>query len=156
MIPSTHDKIVANGDQRLSSADVVRRCRVGFFGIFGLQNLGNECTLQSILYNARKRRSEDDFYAVSFNPDDTGIRHNIHAFAVTRQKFPAVVRGGAISKAVRLCRRIPGEFSDWLGAIRTLRGTDLLIMTGTGMLTDYMTKASGFPYDVFRWSAAGR
>ncbi len=29
--------------------------KVVFFGIFGIQNLGNECTLQSILQNAQLR-----------------------------------------------------------------------------------------------------
>src|SRR5260370_38721387 len=31
-----------------------------------------------------------------------------------------------------------------------------MVMTGTGMLPDYMTKASGFPYHVFTWTAAAR
>ncbi len=137
-----------------------RRSRIAFFGIFGIQNLGNECTLQSILQNARKCLPDQDIFAISFNPEDTSRRHNLAAFPVSKQNFAGVVRRsglrGRLAKLLRICRRIPGELGDWLTAIKTLRGTDLVVMTGTGMLTDYMTTATGFPYDVFRWTVAAR
>ena len=153
---SPDDTAASASAEALSSQRTVERCKIAFFGIFGLQNLGNECTLQAILENARKRLPSAEIHAVSFNPEDTIKRHDIPAFAVSNQKFAAVVRRSAIAKVLRLCKRIPGELNDWLAAIKTLRGTEVLILTGTGMLTDYMTTASGFPYDVFRWSAAGR
>jgi len=156
MTISTEDKAGTASRQVVSSQKTVDRRKIVFFGIFGLQNLGNECTLEAILENARKRLPSAEIHAVSFNPEDTIRRHGIPAFAVSRQKFAAVVRRSVIAKLLRICKRIPGELNDWLAAIKTLRGTDVLIMTGTGMLTDYMTTASGFPYDVFRWSAAGR
>lgn len=133
-----------------------RKSKIAFFGIFGIQNLGNECTLQAILYNARKRLPDKDLYAISFAPDDTSCRHHVVAVAVSQQNFPGVARRGGLVKLLRLCRRVPGELMDWLAAIKTLRGTDMVVMTGTGMLTDYMTTASGFPYDVFRWTATSR
>ena len=87
-------------------------------------------------------------------------RHDLAAFPVTYQDFSGVVRRGGfwsrLAKLFRICRRIPGELKDWFKAIKILSGADLLVMTGTGMLTDYMTSASGFPYDVFRWTAAAR
>jgi polysaccharide pyruvyl transferase WcaK-like protein len=79
---------------------------------------------------------------------------------MSHQDFAGVVRRGGLrgrlEKMVRICRRVPGELTDWLTAIRELRDKDLVIMTGTGMLTDYMTTATGFPYDVFRWTVAAR
>ena len=134
--------------------------KVAFFGIFGIQNLGNECTLQAMLENARRHMPAAQIYAISFNPADTLQRHNLPAVPVTQQRFAGRVRSpglrGKLVKVLRIFRRIPGEWRDWRMAVRTLRGTDLVVMTGTGMLTDYMTTASGFPYDVFRWSAAAR
>lgn len=137
-----------------------KRSKIAFYGIFGIQNLGNECTLQAILDNAHKRLPNDEIYAICFNPTDTVVRHNIPAYAVTYQDFSRVVpRGGLrgrFEKLLRLIRRVPGELNDWLKAIKTLRGTSVVFMTGTGMLTDYMTSASGYPYHVFRWTAAAR
>jgi polysaccharide pyruvyl transferase WcaK-like protein len=144
----------------LSTPPGTRRAKIAFFGVFGIENLGNECTLQSILLNAREQLSNADMYAISFGRDDTALRHHLPAVPVTQQNLSGIVRRGGFSGNVarlgRICRRIPNELKDWLMAIRVLRGTDLVVMTGTGMLTDYATSALGFPYQVFRWTAAAR
>jgi len=130
--------------------------KIAFFGIFGIQNLGNECTLQAIVYNARKRMSDGQFCAISYNPSDTRQRHALAAFPITNQDF-SKVRPGKLARVLRILFKRPfGELRDWLRAVRNLRGTRLVIMTGTGMLTDYSTTAFSFPYDVFRWTAAAR
>lgn len=137
-----------------------RKIKIALFGIFGIQNLGNECTLQSVLHNIRKRLPDAEIYGITFKPDDTLHRHGLPAVPVSHQNFAGVVRRGGfwggLAKFLRICRRVPGELMDWVKAVKVLRGTDLVVMTGTGMLTDYMTRASGFPYDVFRWTAAAR
>jgi polysaccharide pyruvyl transferase WcaK-like protein len=147
-------------EEKSGSASAANRAKIVFFGIFGIENLGNECTLQSILQNARKRMPDAEIGAISYNPADTDERHHLVAIRVSHQNFAGVVRrgglAGKVAKVTRMLRRIPGEFNDWRQAVKGLRGTDLVVMTGTGMLTDYMTTASGFPYDVFRWTAAAR
>lgn len=130
--------------------------KVAFFGIFGVQNLGNECTLQAILDCARTRLGERNLYAISFNPGDTTERHNLPAYPVSAQDF-SHVRQGKLAKVFRiLFKRIPGELMDWMRAVKALRGTALIVMTGTGMLTDYSTNALGYPYHVFLWVLAAR
>jgi len=140
-----------------------KHAKVGFFGIFGVQNLGNECTLQSILYNARKRLPDGDIYSICYQPDDTSRRHNVPAVPISARYFQSradgkvIHRRGGLSRLARVIfQRIPGELMDWLKAIKILKGTDLVVMTGTGMLTDYSTSAFGYPYDVFKWSVATR
>ncbi len=154
------DYQAAATEKNLLSSTATRKPRIAFFGIFGIQNLGNECTLQAILYNIRKRLPGEDIYAISFNPDDTSRRHNLAAVAVSQQNPAGVLRWGGLwrgpAKLLRICLRILYELMNWFTAIKTLRGTDLVVMTGTGMLTDYMTTALGFPYHVFRWTAAAR
>jgi len=147
-------------EDKPASAAVTKKTKIVFFGIFGIQNLGNECTLQSIVQNARQRLPHADISAVSFSPSDTLQRHHLPSLPVSRQDFAKVKRrgglAGKLAKIGRLLGRIPGEFNDWRQAVKGLRGTDVVFMTGTGMLTDYMTTASGFPYDVFRWTCAAR
>lgn len=137
------------------SSPSTKRPKIAFFGIFGIQNLGNECTLQSILCGVRRHLPEAETIGVSFNPDDTLRRHDLASVPMSQQVFSGPRRHG-LAKLWRLIRRVPGELKDWLRAIQALGGTDLVVMTGTGMLTDYMTTAFGFPYDVFRWTAAAR
>lgn len=135
------------------------RAKVAFFGIFGFHNIGNECTLQSILQGARRYLPGSEIYAISFDPADTLRRHGVPAVPVTKQTFgPPAKPGrlGRLSKPFRVLRRIKNELIDWAAAVKALRGTDLVVMTGTGMLTDYATSALGFPYHVFRWTAAAR
>src|SRR5207249_8560089 len=61
---------------------------------------------------------------------------------------------------VRLLRRIvigiPMELYRWAKTIRILRRTDVLIMTGTGMLGDFGIGPLGLHYDILRWSIAAR
>lgn len=128
--------------------------KIAFFGTFGIQNLGNECTLQAIVHNAHKRFGGQKFCAVSFNPVDTLARHNLDAFPMSHFTKAQPSRMPRIFRI--LFRRIPGELMEWLRAVKGLRGVQLVVMTGTGMLTDYSTTAFGFPYHVFRWALAAR
>ena len=143
-----------------SSVDWTSRPKVGFYGVFGVQNLGNECTLQAILHNLRERLPNADIHAICYRPEDTVRRHNIPAMGIcseSRKWGAGVRRGGRLRRLLRiLFQRIPGEIAHWLMAIKNLRGTSLVIMTGTGMITDYITTPFGYPYDIFMWTLASR
>jgi polysaccharide pyruvyl transferase WcaK-like protein len=52
--------------------------------------------------------------------------------------------------------RIGRELRDLIRTWRTLRGKDMLIVPGTGLLTDAHTSPLGWPYDVFKWSLVAR
>jgi len=160
MSPSVEYEVAQSTEEKPISPGAMKKSKIVFFGIFGIENLGNECTLQSILQNARERLPDAEIGAISFNPADTAARHHLSSLPVSHQDFGGVRRrdglAGKLAKIGRLLGRIPGEFNDWRKAVKGLRGTDLVVMTGTGMLTDYMTTASGFPYDVFRWTSAAR
>jgi polysaccharide pyruvyl transferase WcaK-like protein len=51
---------------------------------------------------------------------------------------------------------IPTALWDWLFAIKTLSGKDMLIVPGTGLLTDAYSSPLGWPYDLFRWSLVAK
>ena len=155
-MPTVTETALRRSDSPKSKKSI-KRSRIAFFGIFGIQNLGNECTLQAILHNARERLPDADIYSITYDFGDTTRRHSVAAVPISQQNLKDDQRPGVFAKFARiLLRRIPGELNDWRSAIRTLRGTDLVVMTGTGMLTDYSTTAFGFPYTIFRWSLAAR
>jgi polysaccharide pyruvyl transferase WcaK-like protein len=139
------------------------RARIALFGIFGIQNLGNECTLQATLHNVRERLPGAELYTICYEPRDVLRRHALPSVSVSARSStdaisaPSAAGRNPLRRWLRiLFRRIPGELREWLRAFRTLQGTDLLLMTGTGMLTDYNCSASGYPYDVLKWTVAGR
>jgi polysaccharide pyruvyl transferase WcaK-like protein len=163
MITTSTNSVAESASESRSAISSAKHPRIAFFGIFGVQNLGNECTLQAILHNARERMPNADLYTISYRPEDTTARHKVNAVAISSQyskeNAPGepVPRTGGIGRVFRvLFKRIPEEIRDWLRAIHILRGTSAMVMTGTGMLTDYATSASGYPYDVFKWSLAAR
>lgn len=134
------------------------RRKVALFGIFGIQNLGNECTLDAMLNAVRERLPEAEIQVIGYDPADTFRRHQVPTLSIV-QRIDDQQTGarGRLRRLFRLLfRRLPGEVGHWLGAVRALRGTELMIMTGTGMLTDYSTTAFGYPYDLFKWTTAAR
>jgi len=55
-----------------------------------------------------------------------------------------------------LLARIPGQIVEWARVIKTLKGRDVLVMTGTGMLTDCTEGPLGLPYEIFKWAVSAK
>jgi len=47
--------------------------------------------------------------------------------------------------------RIPSELMEWMRAFKVLKGRTMLVVTGTGVLTDRGEGPLGFPYQIFKW-----
>jgi polysaccharide pyruvyl transferase WcaK-like protein len=142
-----------------SSTRSGKRTKIALFGIFGIQNIGNEYTLEAMLYNVRLRVPDAEVYGVCYEPEDTQRLHKLPAVRVKCAKLSRHVppaRNAFIRLFRGVFRRIPLELYDWFRVVWALRATDLMIMTGTGMLTDYLCGSFVFPYDVFKWSLAGK
>ena len=136
--------------------------KIAFYGMFGQQNWGNECTLQAILFNVRRYLPDAELRCFCTGPDDTFLRHNIAAFPVSNRHakgYPKVVRRQN-HPLMRLLRkvaiRIPTEVLDWLKAYKSLRGFDMLVVPGTGLLTDFSSNPLGGPYELFKWSVIAK
>jgi polysaccharide pyruvyl transferase WcaK-like protein len=128
--------------------------RISFFGLFGQYNLGNECTLQAVIYNVRKYFPDAELNCICSGPEDAGARHNIPAFPmrgmpkeVWREQNNPLMR--FLLKALI---RMPTELMGWVKAFKILKGTHMLIVPGTGFLTDAYTTSFGWPYEIFKWS----
>src|SRR5947209_560608 len=88
--------------------------KITFYGNFGTQNLGNECTLQAVIHNIQNRSPRAEFKCLCTIPEDTARRHNISAFR-SYGEYPewlsAKARSGHDAPVPRLLRilllRIP-------------------------------------------------
>jgi len=128
--------------------------RIAFWGNFGTRNLGNECTLAAVVTHARRRLPDARLSCICTEPDDAQRRHGIPCSPLgdIAWRLRGASGPGGLGKARRLVR----ELGAWWDALRTVRRIDLLVMTGTGMLTDEGEGPFGFAYDVFRWAVAAR
>jgi len=58
--------------------------------------------------------------------------------------------------ARRLVIRVPLELVEWFKAFRTLRGSSMLVMTGTGMLCDFGIGPLDLHYEILKWSIVAK
>lgn len=123
--------------------------KIGFWGNFGTHNFGNECTLHAMLSGARRHSSGAEFHGISNDPVDTIERHHISALPISRSQPSAFAR---LPRPLRqLLHLMISEPQDWLRVMRAMRRIDVLVMTGTGMITDANEGAMGAPYQMFKW-----
>ena len=70
-------------------------------------------------------------------------------------KFSHKIKG--IYKVLRFfLLRIPLEIVGFFRAIYILKGRDMLIMPGTGMISDSGEALFGFVFEIFKWTIAAR
>jgi polysaccharide pyruvyl transferase WcaK-like protein len=127
--------------------------KIAFWGNFGTDNLGNECTLHAALAAAHRHVAGTEIFAVCSNPADTVARHHIEAVRIAPPLSTARLPH---PRPVRLLRRLAAELRDWARVVGTMRATDALVMTGTGMLTDKHEGLFGLPYQMAKWASAAR
>ncbi|HKW34960.1 MAG TPA: polysaccharide pyruvyl transferase family protein [Candidatus Acidoferrum sp.] len=123
--------------------------KIALFGYFGEGNLGNECTLQALLYNIRKYLPDARISCICPGPEETRSAYKISASAI-REMPPSPINNHFLRIARRVFVGIPMELIRWLKAIATLRDVDMLIMTGTGMLGDFGI-GPGLHYEILKW-----
>jgi polysaccharide pyruvyl transferase WcaK-like protein len=136
---------------------------LAFFGNFGTSNLGNEFTLRSILQHARRYRPEARLHCICPDPEETTRTHAVPASRMSYRNdraFASKAFRRSRHPVVRLLRRLfvrlPLEVLEWREAFRALRGADMLIMPGTGMLGDFGIRPLDLHYQILKWSIVAR
>jgi polysaccharide pyruvyl transferase WcaK-like protein len=131
------------------------RRRIALFGTFGTGNLGNECTLQAMLSNIRRRAPNAQVSCICRNPAETAATYGIPALAI--REMPLRVTNNRAWRLLRkICVGIPADLYRWFVVIKRLMGSHMLVMTGTGMLSDSGIGPLGLHYDILRWSVAAK
>jgi polysaccharide pyruvyl transferase WcaK-like protein len=137
--------------------------KIVFFGVFGSQNLGNECTLEAAMYNIHKALPDATFTCLCTVPEDTELRHGIPAFAAHRA-YPAWLDSqwwsGRGSRLLKLLRKIlfliPLELVHWAKGFKVVKGSHMFIVPGTQVVSDYLTGPFSWPYDIFKWAVIAK
>ena len=124
---------------------------ISLFGHFGSRNLGNESTLVAIISRLRARYPGCELRCICTNPESVIAREGIDAIAIT-------ARSRIWDREVPLARRVPMAFAavgaellQYARAFRELEGTDVLIVPGTGLVTDAFGLLSWGPYNQLKW-----
>lgn len=113
--------------------------RITLYGLFGIRNIGNECTLHATLENVRRLLPSAEVSCIGADPGPVTADYGIHAAPIDPLGDPAAPilqhRRGRAAKAWRmLFTHLPHEMANFWRMLRMVgRGTTLSI-TGTGVL----------------------
>jgi polysaccharide pyruvyl transferase WcaK-like protein len=131
--------------------------KIAFFGHFDSTNFGNESSLKAILYNFQRREPTLEIMCICTGPEITGATYNIQAIAVV-QSFARFWRPRA--RTMKLLRKffigLLGEPYQWARCMLWLWNTDILIVPGTGLITDAYGLLGWGPYNLFKWSVTAK
>lgn len=131
--------------------------KISFFGHFGTLNTGNESTLQTILSHLRSRYPECAFCCVCSNPESAAATVGIEAVPISTRVIKIWNREERPDRRVRMAFvGVGAELRQYQRAFSVLKGTDMLIFPGTGMLTDAYGLSAWGPYNIFKWTLIGK
>lgn len=134
-----------------------KRKKVCFFGHFGSQNFGNELTLQTVLHHLRRWWPDAEVVCVCTEPETLAATQKIETFPISRTWLKSrKVRTRLGLWLRRIFIGAPNELCRWLDAFKTLKRADMLIIPGTGLLTDAYGLLNWGPYNLFKWSVAAK
>jgi polysaccharide pyruvyl transferase WcaK-like protein len=130
-----------------------KRKKIAFFGHFNSTNFGNECTLQAILYHLRYYRSDAEITCICTGPEVTASTYQIEAIPIAESFVKSWNPRHPLARVMkRVCIGMPSEPYRWVKCLIRLRRTEMLIIPGTGLLTDAYGLLGWGPYSVFKWS----
>jgi polysaccharide pyruvyl transferase WcaK-like protein len=133
----------------------MKPARISFYGNFGAGNLGNECTLQAVIEQTLRRWPDARLLCFCTDPQDVQTRHSIAALPSEAVDKGFRLHGprGRLARIFRIAfKRIPLEVVHWVKSLRAVSRTDMLIVAGTGIVSDYQCGPLGWPYDIFKLS----
>src|SRR6266404_1204662 len=140
---------VTKGDKKLK--------RICLFGHFGSSNFGNESTLVAICFHLHRFLPEAKVVCACTGPETLVETQAIEAVPISRKILKCWdPRSPLTTWLRRLIMGLPSEFARSLEALRTLREADMLIVPGTGLLTDAYGLMGWGPYNLFKWVLIAR
>jgi polysaccharide pyruvyl transferase WcaK-like protein len=143
-------------NKKASLESMPKKRKISFFGHFGSNNFGNEGTLEAILWNLRRLLPEAEFTCICTDPASATLIHNIKASAISHPPKASRLKNPTVRLFRRVFVRIPRELYHWWEVFASLKGTDALIIPGTGLLTDAFGVLSWGPYNLFKWSVLAK
>ena len=131
--------------------------KINLFGNFGSTNLGNEATLLVIISRLRLLFPGCELCCVCGFPETVIKTHGIDAVPYAARSVRIWNRQASLRERLRLALRgVREEAGDYARAWRVLEGADLMIVPGTGLLTDAWGLSRWGPYGLLKWSLVAR
>jgi polysaccharide pyruvyl transferase WcaK-like protein len=127
--------------------------KISFFGNFGTMNFGNEATLLAMVSRLRLLFPNCELCCICTGPQNVIATHGIEAVPHTVRSVRIWDRQVPLGKRLRMATLgLSEETREYIRAWRVLKGTDMLVIPGTGLLTDAFGLPGWGPYGLLKWS----
>jgi polysaccharide pyruvyl transferase WcaK-like protein len=126
--------------------------KIAFFGHFDGTNFGNECSLQTILYHLHRLQPDAHVTCICSGPQITASTYHIRTLPFSGVfRKPRTPRSRLTKATRKICAALRQPFQ-LVECIRSIRDTDMLVIPGTGLLTDAYGLRGWGPYGLLKWS----
>ncbi len=128
-----------------------------FYGNFGTSNWGNESTLLAIVSRLRAMDPDARLRCICSFPERAQARFGIDTVPFSTNTAPFWRRDVMLPRRMLIAiRRLVQELGQYVDAFRILKGTDMLVVPGTGLMTDAAGLHASGPYSLFKWALMAR
>lgn len=127
--------------------------RVGFFGLLGSGNLGNDGSLEAVLSFLRTKHPDAILGCLCGGPEQVTARYGVRAVPLRwYQSYEQTATG-----RTAIALKVLGKGLDVFRTVSWVRQFDVVIVPGAGILEATLPlRPWGFPYALFLLSASGR
>jgi polysaccharide pyruvyl transferase WcaK-like protein len=130
-----------------------RKQKIAIYGHFNSTNFGNESTLQAILYHLRRLYPDAQFACICTRAETSIVTHQMETILLSENFFQSWVPRNAFTRVLRrVCVGLASEPLQWVRGLMKLGRTDVLIVPGTGVLTDAYGLLGWGPYNLLKWT----
>jgi polysaccharide pyruvyl transferase WcaK-like protein len=131
--------------------------KVVLFGHFGAGNWGNESTFLTAVSYLRTRYPGSELTCVTGWPDVAAERYGLKAVPITTRAARIWNRDVPLIRRVSMALgEIAAELRQYLRAFTILRGADVFVVPGTGLVNDAYGLSDWGPYSLFKWILTAR
>jgi polysaccharide pyruvyl transferase WcaK-like protein len=131
--------------------------KIAIYGHFGSLNSGNESTLLSVVHRLRGVYPDCDLWCICSNPESLAAMDELRSVPITTRV--ARIWNRQLPLGGRL-RTLPfgasEELRQYARALKTLKGSDMFVIPGTGLLSDAYGLSGWGPYNLLKWTLAAK
>jgi len=126
--------------------------KFAFFGHFDGTNFGNECSLQTALYHLYRLQPEAHVTCICSGPQTTASTYHVRALSFSGEFGKPWTSKGPLTRMVRKINTVLSAPFRLLKCIRAFHGIEMLVIPGTGLLTDAYGLRGWGPFGLLKWS----
>jgi polysaccharide pyruvyl transferase WcaK-like protein len=124
----------------------LRAPRIGFFGILGSGNLGNEGSLEAVVNYIRQEHPDARLGFLCMGPEQVSARYGAPATALQWYELHAGTAAGVSAAALKIL----GKLLDPIRMLAWVRRYDIVIVPGMGVLEATLPlRPWALPYSLF-------